>query len=213
LNLYFSATYEEMDVTREVLARAAIVRTLLQIEEIDYVSFFVADVPLKDVKGRFVGAMGRDTFVENVGQKINSISEQSYTLYFATKNGKKLKPVVRTVHAMSNVSSERTVMEQLMETDAKSGCRSVIPKDTRLVSTSTVDGLCLVVFDEGFMKQNYSVREDVVIYSIVNSLCELPNVNKVQISVKGESGIVYREKYSLDEYYERNLDLVDNSKK
>ncbi|SFQ32692.1 germination protein M [Lachnospiraceae bacterium XBB1006] len=213
LTLYFNDSYEEMSVVREVLARAAIVRTLLQIEEIDYVSFYVADAPLKDNSGRFVGAMGRDTFVENVGQKINSITEQTYTLYYANKSGKKLVPVKRDVYAMSSVSSERTILEQLMDVEPNATYHSVIPKGTKLVSTSTIDGVCLVVFDEGFLKQNYSLREDVVIYGIVNSLCELPTVNKVQISVKGEAGIVYREKFSLDEYYERNLDLVEVKEK
>ena len=58
------------------------------------------------------------------------------------------------------------------------------------------------------MKQLYNVTADVVIYSIANSLVELPNVNKVQIAVNGKTDIVYRETFNLSNLYERNLDLV-----
>ena len=63
------------------------------------------------------------------------------------------------------------------------------------------------------MNQNYNVEEPVVIYSIVNSLSELPNISKVQISVKGDTSIVYRDEYPLDKLYERNLDYVEQQKK
>ena len=58
------------------------------------------------------------------------------------------------------------------------------------------------------MTQLYNVTADVVIYSIANSLVELPNVNKVQIAVNGKTDIVYRETFNLSNLYERNLDLV-----
>lgn len=212
LTLFFNDNYAEMDRSREVLARAAVVRTLLQVAEIDFVSFQVGDAPLKDYKGNFVGAMGADTFVENVGQQINSITEQERTIYYASPNGKKLVPVEKKFYALANVPVEKAIIDLLRENGENGEYQSAIPKETKLVSTSTVDGVCFVAFDEGFLNQNYAIKEDVVIYSIVNSLCELSTVNKVQISVKGESGRIYREKFSLDELYERNLDIVRKKK-
>ena len=50
-----------------------------------------------------------------------------------------------------------------------------------------------------------------MIYSIVNSLAELPNVNKVQLSVNGDTSITHRESFSLGTVYERNLDYVNAS--
>ncbi len=208
ITFYFDESYHQMSETREVLARAALVRTMLQLEEIDFISFFVEDTPLRDAKNNYVGVMTRDTFVENVGQQINSIGEQTCTLYLATEDGKNLKAVERTFHSLANVSNEKTVIDQLMEHDAEAGCQPTIPEGTNLISASTVDGVCFVVFDEGFLKQNYSIKEDVIIYSIVDSLCELPSVSKVQLSVKGKTGVIYRDDFSLDELYERNLDLL-----
>ena len=45
------------------------------------------------------------------------------------------------------------------------------------------------------------------IYSVVNSLVELNNVNKVQITINGEN-IMFRESVSLSTVFERNLNIV-----
>ena len=81
------------------------------------------------------------------------------------------------------------------------------------MGVSVSDGVCFVNLNEGFLSQNFDVSEPVVIYSIVNSLAELPNVNKVQISVNGDNNVVYREKFKLSDMYERNLDYLDGSAK
>lgn len=208
LMLYFDESYETMDVTREVLARAALVRTLIQVNGIDCISFYVNDKPLRDAKGEYVGLMTEDSFVENVGQQINAIVEQKLTLYYPAVDGNSLVPVKKKVHTSSNISSEKMVIEHLMESDPQAGFYSSIPEGTKLISVSTVDGVCFVNFDDGFLVQNYAVEEPIVIYSIVDSLCELSNVSRVQISVNGKTNLVYREDYSLDELYERNLDLL-----
>lgn len=53
-----------------------------------------------------------------------------------------------------------------------------------------------------------NVTSDVTIYSIANSLVELSNVNKVQISIDGKKDIKFRDKYNLTTIFERNLQLV-----
>lgn len=54
-----------------------------------------------------------------------------------------------------------------------------------------------------------NVTSDVTIYSIVNSLVELSNINKVQISIDGKTDIVFRDKYNLTTIFERNLNSVE----
>ena len=76
------------------------------------------------------------------------------------------------------------------------------------MSISVKDGICYANFDENFLTQMYNVSTDVAIYSVVNSLMELNNVNKVQISINGETDIMFRESVSLTTLFERNLDLV-----
>lgn len=77
------------------------------------------------------------------------------------------------------------------------------------MSVSVVDGVCYVSLDDTFKNQDYKVNEAIVIYSIVNSLSELPTVSKVQISINGDTGGVYRDNFRLEDMYERKLDYVE----
>lgn len=108
----------------------------------------------------------------------------------------------------SNISMEKLVVEYLVKGPDIDGVYPVINPGTKILSVTVKDGICYVNFDENFMTQLYNVTADVVIYSIANSLVELPNVNKVQIAVNGKTDIVYRETFNLSNLYERNLDLV-----
>ena len=54
-----------------------------------------------------------------------------------------------------------------------------------------MDGACLVNLDEGFLNQNFEIKEDVIIYSIVDSLTELDTINTVQIAVNGKTCLLY----------------------
>ena len=53
------------------------------------------------------------------------------------------------------------------------------------------------------------VSDELMIYSIVNSLCELPYVNGVQILVDGESEIMLHKTFSLAQVLRRNTDLIE----
>ncbi|MDE5779581.1 MAG: GerMN domain-containing protein, partial [Lachnospiraceae bacterium] len=46
-------------------------------------------------------------------------------------------------------------------------------------------------------------------YAIVNSLCELPTVSKVQFLKNGEKMHFYRATMPFDGIFERNLDLIE----
>lgn len=209
LTLHFDADYTNMNQVEEVLCRAAIVRTMTQIEGVDCVSFFVGDVPLTDLSGNIVGSMNQESFIQNPGEQINSIQNTTLTLYFANQSGDGLLKEVRAdVHYSSNISVEKLIMEQLLEGPTGEGAKSAIPTGTRLMAVTLVDGVCYVSLDETFRNHDYKVNEAIVIYSIVNSLTELPNINRVQISINGDTSGVYRDSFALEEMYERNLDYI-----
>lgn len=213
LYIYFNKEYDNLSDVREVLLRAAVVKTMLQIQGIECVSFYVNDLPLADHLGKMVGVMTKDSFVDNIGAQMNNIVTTNITLYYATEDGNNLVPVESEVYTSSNVSREKMVLEHLIESTKVEGLVKAIPDSAKLLSVATMDGICFVNFDSGFLKYNYELSESVVIYSIVNTLCELPTVNKVQISVNGETKMKYRDKMRLDEVYGRNLDMVIDAAK
>lgn len=211
LYLYFNSAYLEMDNVEEVLCRAAVVRTLIQVKGVDCISFYVGDSPLVDDEGKLVGLMTEESFIENPGEQINTIQTANITLYFSNSEGTALLQEVQEIHYSSNISLEKLVMEQLLKGPQGEAGRSAIPDGTKLVNVSVVDGVCFVNLDEGFLNQNYEIAEPVVIYSIVNSLTELTTVNKVQISVNGDTNRRYRQNLELSTMYERNLDYMDET--
>lgn len=208
LSLWFDSDYYNMDSASEVLCRAAIVKTLTQIEEISCVSFYVGDTPLVDAKNNIVGLMTKETFVENPGEQINAIQEAEITLYYSNEEGDGLVVEKQNVHYNSNISMEKLVIEKLLEGPKEKKGKSAIPAGTNLLSVTTVDGVCYVNFDAGFLNQDYKIQEPIVIYSIVDSLSELSTVNRVQISVNGSTKGAYRDSYQLDTVYDRNLDYI-----
>ena len=63
-------------------------------------------------------------------------------------------------------------------------------------------------FDDSFMTESTDVSPELEIYSIVNSLCELSYINKVQISINGETNVKFKDSISLEYTFTRNLDIV-----
>lgn len=209
LTLHFDSAYKDMSGIREILCRSAVVRTLCQIPDVEYVSFLIADSPLMDSDKNPIGQMNADSFVENTGDAINEETVTALTLYFANKTGDKLVKEKVNVTGSSNISVEKLVVESLIRGPvSKDTDYPTLPSGTKILSISTKDGICYVNLNSGFLEQGYNVTEAVTIYSLVDSLTELSGISKVQILVNGETNLVYKESMRLDTIYERNLDII-----
>ena len=210
LSLNFGIGYQQMTGTREILTRMAVVRTMCQIPEVEYVSFLVGSNPLMDSKETPIGPMNAESFVENPGSTADDYAVTTATLYFANKSGDRLVEETVNISYSSNISVERVVVEQLINGPITEDAYPTIPPETKLISISTKDGICYVNLDNGFLSQGYDVTEAVPVYSIVNSLTGLPGISRVQILINGETDLVYRESIRFDTIFERNLDLVED---
>ena len=100
-------------------------------------------------------------------------------------------------------------MEQLIAGPTEEGFYATIPKDTKVMSVTTKDGVCYVNLDTGFTAQGYDVLGTVTIYSIVNSLTDLPGITSVQILVNGETNINYKDNISLGTTFQKNPEIVE----
>lgn len=209
LYLNFSVEYMDMSKVYEVLCRAALVRTLCQLPEIDYVGFRVADQPLMDLKGKAVGLMNEEQFIENAGEEINAYRTADLTLYYTNETGDRLITQRVPMEYNSNISLERLIVERLIEGPPYEGAYPTIPANTKLLSVSVRDGICYVNLDGGFLETGYNVTESIPVYSIVNSLIQNTDAQKVQISINGETNRVFRESISFDTIFEKNEDLVE----
>ncbi|MCX4270030.1 MAG: GerMN domain-containing protein [Lachnospiraceae bacterium] len=209
LALYFDSGYMEWkNQIAEILSRAAIVRTLTQIDGVDYLIFYVNDQPLMDSSGKIVGTMRASDFIEDLGGDVNDYEKTTLTLYFSNSKGDKLIEEQREVVYTTSTSMSRLVIEQLVAGPKTEGLSPVLPSDTKILNISTQEGVCYVNLDSGFMTSAVATIEVLPIYAIVNSLSELTSISKVQIAINGETNRKYREVVALDVLFERNLDLV-----
>ena len=80
------------------------------------------------------------------------------------------------------------------------------------MSITTKDGVCYVNLDTGFTSQGYDVLGTVTIYSIVNSLTELPDISGVQILVNGETSITSKDNISLETTFQMNPEMIEKRK-
>ena len=208
LYLYFDANYMLMDSVREILCRAALVKTFTQIGGIDYINIYSGDQPIMDSSGTPVGMLAAGDFVESISD-INSFEQSQLILYFADETGEKLVREEREVVHSVNTSTERLIVEQLIEGPHKEGSWPVLPPETKILNISVTDSVCYVNFDPAFLNNSLNVKEYIPIYSIVNSLTETGGVSRVQFAVNGSQDVLFRDTVSLNTLFEQNLEYTE----
>ena len=198
-------SYLNLPVTTEVLVRAAVVRTLTQLDKVNYVGITVEGAQLTDSLGNVVGWMSADRFIDNDGSAINTYEQVRIALYFADESGNRLIAAYREKYYSTNISLERFVVDELLAGPSGhvEGIYPTINPATKIISVMTKDGICYVNMDESFLGVTNNVSTEVSVYSIVNSLVELSNINKVQILINGEALLGFP-----SNTFERNLDIV-----
>lgn len=205
LQLDMNETYQNLAPMTEILVRAALVKTLCQLDEVSLVQITVNGGPIYDASGDPISWMSAEQFISNDGNEINSYEHARIMLYFAGEDGTSLLAAYRDKYYMSTAPLERIVVEELLAgpSGQVSGLYPSINPATKIINVTTKDGICYVNLDNSFLTAVNNVPIEVSVYSIVNSLAELSNINKVQILVNGETP-----SYLSASGYERNLDIV-----
>ena len=198
-------SYLELPTTTEILIRAALVRTLTQLENVKYVEITVQGNPLYDVVGELVGLMNKEQFIDNDGNEINTYELTKVKLYFANETGDKLIATYREKHYSTNTPLERFVIEELLvgPSGQLDGIYPCVNPETKIISVMTKDGICYVNLDSTFLSVVGNVSLDTSVYAIVNTVAELNNISKVEILINGEPSEVIG-----TSTFERNLDYV-----
>ena len=113
------------------------------------------------------------------------------------------------------IRRDKLVVERLIDGpengDSDESGYATIGSDTQILSVTTQDGVCYVNLNGGFLNRKGNVTPEVAVYSIVDSLTEIPGVNRVQISIEGNSDLNYMETISLSQPLEKNTEIIDNA--
>nr|MDN4743699.1 GerMN domain-containing protein [Lachnospiraceae bacterium C1.1] len=209
LNLNFDKSYKSLGKAEEVLFRMSLVNTFTQLDDVYYLTVSVNGHPLKLNDGTEVGSMSEHTFIENAGKEISSYSKTTLHLYFANSSGTKLIRTDKSLVYSSNIAMEKLVVDNLIAGPDDNSVYATIVPDTKVNSIAVRDGICYCDLDSSIIDQALNVSEEAVFYSLVNSLCEVRGVSKVQISIDGETERVFRDKIDLDRPYSRSTEIVE----
>ena len=210
LTLNFSSEYQKMDRIREVLARAGIVRTFVQLDGVNGVRFQIEGQEAVTPDGNLIGTMNADSFVEDAGKQINAIQHVSINLYFTNAAGDKLTREARYIYYTASKPLEWAIVERIIAGPKVAGNYPTVPANTQIISVTSANGTCYVNLNQTFLTNALNVDEQIPIYSIVNSLIDdCHEISQVQISVEGESGIVFKQTMDLSQPYEADYTLVE----
>ena len=166
------------------IADYCIALTLLQVEGVEAVSILVEGEPISY----------RDHQLLRESDIILSSAEDepvylSADLCFLREEGG-LAVERRELLIPSGSAPEEVLLQALLSGPETDGLSLPIPADARLIDLwVNEDGICYVNFDAAFLSGSGAApgRDRLLLYAIVNTLCQLPNVDAVFLLVEGES--------------------------
>ena len=209
VTINFSETYKQITGISEILRRACVVKTLCQIGGINKVEYTIEDQPLMYSELNPVGAMSADDFIDNTGGETTYYQNVQVSLYYTDLEGKKLFQTRHNVEFDGTISLEELVVRQLLAGPLEDDKLSpVLPAGTKINKVSLKDGICYVDFSKEFLEGRDGVSDDVIVYSVVNSLSDIGNVSKVQFWIDGKPVSSYRETVQIDLPIERKFDII-----
>ena len=209
LTVTFNSEYDNMSAIQEVLLRAGLVEGVTQFQDVKTVVFHVDEDVLRDKKGEPVGAMTKGSFIHNpVG--INSYQYASLTLYFSNLAGDRIVKEMRNVHYSTNTVIEKVILEQLTEGPMNTRLCSVLNDNVKVLDVRVKDKTCTLNLNQAFLDTAKGVaKPEVVLYSIVDTLCDNLSVDKVQFQIEGNSDVVFGDSLSLAGPFHRNSEIIE----
>lgn len=210
LKLDFSLEYQSLKSDIEVLYRASIVRTFVQLDFVDKIVFMVNGSPLADSNGNVISVMDNNSFVENMGTDINTYKEEILNLYFSDNNYKRLVKTEIKTRIRPNIPKEKIILELLSKgpnTEFSDMVKPTIPEEMKINSIVTKNEICYIDFSIKNVSTENIVSGAITIYSMVNSIIDGSNVLKVKFSIDSNDTATYRG-VKLDEAFEKNYKIL-----
>lgn len=173
------STLNTLDLT---IAMACLTMTMSQIEGVDAV---IVDTVGGNLSFRRE-PMTPEDFVFLVQN--DDASEITVNLYFSDQSNRYLLLDSRSVHLEDAETLPLVILNELLEGPSESNLKSVMPVGTKVIDVQLNDNICLVDFSTQFFdrRPETALEEHQVIYSVVNTLTELENVEAVQFLVEGQ---------------------------
>ena len=192
----------------ESMAIISIVNTLTDLDGIEQLRILVEGNDLIAPSGKPYGLL-KSYNIQEINRDLN---KQVITLYFPDEQAMYVVPEQREVSKDKPIAE--IIVEELMKGPKTPGLEpTTIPDGARLLSVEIKDKTAYVNFSSELVEKHVggSTGEMMTILPIVNSLTELPEVEKVQFLVEGKKVKTLAGHITFDEAFERSENYIKNT--
>ena len=145
----------------------------------------------------------KETIIEEYTPQAEITEEQErqtiVSLYFPSKENNELNPEARLIDIKEIINNPyEKLINLLIEGPKNEKNKKIIPENTKLIKNYLENDCVVLDFSSeilNYSKENKIEKEN-IINSIVNTLTELTEVNKIKILIKGKENNEFNEIYS-----------------
>ena len=179
--LTLSPSYLSLSASRTTALCAALTKTLCSLPEIEKVSIFCEDRAFHFTSDEFVTELPK-TFYES----------HTISLYYPQNNYTSVKKEVATISLADKGNLAETVVS-LLQNPTLPSLKSPFPDGCEVYSVKVDNGVCILDVSEEFVSNaiHKKKQETFLLFSIVNTLTELPDIEKVRFLVEGNASYGY----------------------
>ena len=180
IDVTLSPAYLLLTELEKAAVKCCLTLTLCGINEVEYVNIYVDEKLIEEnLDARMMIIDDTDT---------NEL-EKRIRLYFPDDNNYYLQTEYRVLTVVKDILIEEYVIEELIKSTETEDGRSSVPLGTRLLSVELKNGVCVVDFSREFVENRPDTAsgQRLTVYSIVNSLVGLGNIEGVKFLVEGEA--------------------------
>ncbi len=207
LEVEFSKEYMDMLPTAEQYFRASLVWSMTELPFIKDVVIYTNAMELARTDGLPMGRLNRSNMVINPVISPSKVDVQRVRLYFYSTEDKMLAPEERNVQVNPDWPIEKYIVEQLIAGPRTKGFVAIMPPETKIRGdVKTEDKVCYVNLSSDFASKTNATGDLLLyyLYGVVNSLTELPDVDKVQFLIESEKIENYKGTLDLSKPIERD---------
>jgi germination protein M len=188
----------------ELMTINSIVNTLTEFPSIKSVKFLIDGKENETLAGHVVFDQPFTRNEDVIGQRI--------ILYFGNKDANYLVPEYRDIQH-NELNIVKRIVQELIKGPMEDGLEPTMPEglSEKDVLNAKVSGDTAVINFSSNLKTKHkggSAGETLTVYSIVNSITELPNIKRVQILIDGKVQDTLAGHMALDEPIMRNPNLI-----
>lgn len=123
-------------------------------------------------------------------------------LYFFDSSKQELVPITRKVDLNGTMDKViKVLIENLSIIPEKSSYTTYIPSYAKVKSVSMDNEVCTILFEPTILTEQIDsvLKESATVYSIVNTLTEIPQIKKVKLSIEGKKDPYFYRYVSIQE--------------